>query len=52
MQIRVIVALENKSESLCEARLVADVERVSFARENESDLLREAISAADVDCRM
>ena len=51
-----IVARENESESLREARLTTDVERVIVGRESESlrealrDVVaqREAISAADV----
>ena len=44
-----IVARDNESESLREARLAADaVERVIVARENESESLREARLAADV----
>ena len=43
-----IVARDNESESLREARLAADVNRVIFARENESESLREAL-AADVE---
>ena len=39
---------ENESESLCEARLAADVERVIVTRKNESESLREARLAADV----
>ena len=34
-----IVARENESESLHEARLAADVQRVIVARENESESL-------------
>ena len=46
-----IVARENESESLREARLVADVERVIFAHENERESysLREARLVADVE---
>ena len=36
------VAHENESESLREAILAADVERLTVARENESESLREA----------
>ena len=43
-----IVARDNKTESLREARLAADVEWVFVAYENESESLREAILAADV----
>ena len=46
-----IVARDNESESLREARLAANVNRVIIARENESESLREAILAADVECR-
>ena len=48
---RVIVAHDNESESLREARLSADANRVIVSRENESESLREAILAADVECR-
>ena len=43
-----IVARENESESLHEARLAADVERVIFARESESKSLHEARLVADL----
>ena len=43
-----IVARENESESLREARLAADVEIVIVACERESESLREARLAADV----
>ena len=46
-----IVARDNGSESLREARLAADVNIVIVARENESESLREARLAADVECR-
>ena len=48
MQNIVIFARENESESLREARLAADVERVIVAHESESESLREARLAADV----
>ena len=44
-----IVVCENEIESLYEAILAADVDRVSVARENKSELLHEARSAADVE---
>ena len=43
-----IVALKNKSESLREARLAADVKRVIVALETESESLRDARLAVDV----
>ena len=42
----------NNNESLREARLAVDVERVIVASENESESLREARLAADVECRL
>ena len=45
----VIVARENESESLREARFAADVERLIVACGNESESLREARLAADVE---
>ena len=42
-----IVARENESESMREARLAAGVERVIFAYKNESESFREAILAAN-----
>ena len=36
------VRTENESESLCEARLVADLERVIVVRDNESESLLES----------
>ena len=42
------VRTENESESLREARLAADVERVIVARGSESESMREARLAADV----
>ena len=42
-----ILARENESKSLREARLSADVERLIVARENESESLRKARLAAD-----
>ena len=46
-----IVAHDNGSESLREAKLAADVNIIIIARENESESLREAILAAHVECR-
>ena len=43
-----IVARENESESLREARLAADLKIVIVAREIESESSREARLAADV----
>ena len=43
------VITENDSESLHEARLATDVERVIVAHENESESLREARLATDVE---
>ena len=40
---------ENESESLREARLAADIERVIVDRENDCDSLRKARLAADVE---
>ena len=44
-----IVAHENINESLREARLAADVERVIVAHENESESLCEARLATGVE---
>ena len=44
-----IVARENESETLREARLAADIERVIVARKNESESLLEARLVADVE---
>ena len=44
-----IVARKNESESLREARLVADVKRVIVAHEIKSESLREARLADDVE---
>ena len=44
-----IVACENESGSLREAKLAADVERVIFAHDNKSESFREAKLATNVE---
>ena len=44
-----IVARENESETLRQARLAADIERVIVARKNENESLLEARLAANVE---